>query len=77
FVILVTMLVAAGVFTAFRLAAGQATWARMLRLSRFAQANGLSFTANGIVPGYAGAIFGVGSARRVPERLSRASPPSF
>lgn len=77
FVILVTMLVAAGVITAFRLAASQATWARLLRLSRFAAANGLAFTANGIVPGYAGAIFGIGSARRVPERLSRAAPPSF
>ena len=76
FVILATMLIAAGVFTAYRLSGGRAVWARLLKLSRFARANGLSLTANGFVPDYPGAIFSVGSARRVPERLSRESKPS-
>ncbi len=75
FVLLATMLVAAGVFTVYRLAFGQAHWARLLRLSRFAQANGLSLTANGLVPGYPGVIFGIGSERRVPERLTRITDP--
>lgn len=76
FVLIATMLVAAGVFTAFRLSGGQSKWARLVRLSRFAEANGLSFTSNGIVPNYPGAIFRVGSSRRVPERLSRAEKPA-
>lgn len=75
FVIIATMLVAAGIFAVYRLAGGHARWRRLLRLSRFAEANGLTFTANGFVPDYPGAIFGIGSSRHVPERLSRAATP--
>ncbi len=77
FVLLATMLVAAGVVTAFWFVGGQASWARLVRLSRFAEANGLLFTANGLVPGYPGTIFGIGSSRRVPERISRTSRPGL
>ncbi len=76
-VLIATMVVASGVMVAFRLGGGHATWARLVRLSRFTQANNLSFKANGVVPDYPGAIFGIGSARRVPERISRASRPSI
>ncbi len=75
FVIVVAMFVAAGLVIAVHLVGSYAKWARLLRLSRFAQANGLTLTSNGLVPSYAGAIFGIGSARRVPERLSRTSAP--
>lgn len=51
--------------------ASRATWRRWLRLSRFAKANGLVFAANPPVPAYPGAIFGIGSARAVPEQLYR------
>lgn len=74
-VFVATLVVAAGVAVAYHLVVGHVTWSRLLRLSRFALANGLSFTADGLVPPYSGTIFGIGTARRVPERLSRTTRP--
>lgn len=56
---------------ALRWLISRATWTRWLRLSRFAKANGFVFAANAPVPAYPGAIFGIGSARGVPEQLYR------
>ena len=58
-------------FLTIRVVLGGNTWLRWLRLTRFAEANGLSFAPNAPGPGYPGEIFGVGSSRRITEHLYR------
>ncbi|MEO6942413.1 MAG: hypothetical protein ABI124_05255 [Terrimesophilobacter sp.] len=55
----------------------RASWIRLLRVTRFADANGLEYSVAGEVPSYPGSLFGIGSARSVPERISRATAPSI
>ena len=57
-------------FLAIRVAGGN-TWLRWLRLTRFAEANGLHFAPNVPGPDYPGTIFGVGTSRRITEHLYR------
>ena len=54
-----------------RIALGGGTWSRWLRLTRFAEANGLRFAPNWANPDYPGAIFATGSSRSVWEHLYR------
>jgi hypothetical protein len=49
---------------------------RYLRLHRFAQANGLEFSANIGVPDYPGTIFGIGADRSIIESLARPTSPA-
>lgn len=75
--VLVFLGLVAGAIIAVSIIASQLKWARMLRISRFAKANGLEFSATGAVPPYPGMIFNTGSARRVPERISQPTAPFF
>lgn len=61
----------------FFIYAARSKWTQWYRLSRFSQANGLTFSVDGSVPPYPGMIFGIGSQRNVPSRISRLSPPFF
>lgn len=72
-VLAIVVVVFAGLFVMSR----RASWVRLLRMTRFADANGLAYSADGGVPPYPGAIFGIGSDRRVPERLSRTTSPAI
>lgn len=49
---------------------------RLLRLYRFATANGLTLRSHAEVPGFPGAIFAIGSGRTITEMLSRADGPA-
>lgn len=75
--LLIVMGLGIGFLIAVRYITLHTKWARLLRLSRFASANGLEFSATGLAPSYPGMIFNVGSARRVPERITRPSDPFF
>ncbi|MEN9621350.1 MAG: hypothetical protein RL499_1543 [Actinomycetota bacterium] len=44
-------------------------WAKRLRMSRFAAANGLHFSSHSPAPSYPGAIFGLGSSRHVTDHF--------
>jgi hypothetical protein len=48
-------------------------WERRLRLSRFAEANGLVYSPGDPSPGYAGSIFGLGGSRQVSDHMRSAS----
>lgn len=76
-VILIVVAIVAAVTIALFIVSRRASWIRLVRMSRFAEANGLTFSVNASVPEYPGAIFGIGSARSIPERLSRATKPSI
>ena len=62
--------VAIAVAAAFAIRAfSNRNWETWMRLSRFAAANGLRFSAQSPAPTYPGAIFGVGSSRTVANHL--------
>jgi hypothetical protein len=44
-------------------------WEHRLRLSRFADANGLLYSPGDPAPGYAGAIFGIGGSRQMSDHM--------
>ncbi len=69
-------LIIAGLVITGYIVQSRMTRLRYLRLYRFAEANDLGFATNTDVPGYPGAIFGIGSGRTITERLSRSSGPS-
>ena len=48
---------------------GSGVWTQRLRLSRFADANGMGFSSGERNPAYPGAIFGVGGSRTVGNHL--------
>lgn len=61
--------IAAGVVS---LATGGLRWKRLYRLATFAAANDLLYYPSAEGPGYAGAIFGHGSGRRIKDHFYRA-----
>lgn len=71
----IVVLAIAGVAIAGYVIRNRVTRVRYLRLYRFAEANDLGFATNTEVPGYPGAIFGIGSNRTITERFSRSSGP--
>ena len=61
------------IFLVARALTSMGSWERWLRLSRFADANGLVFSATDADPSYPGAIFGLGSQREVTDHLRSTS----
>ncbi|MBB5631779.1 hypothetical protein BKA04_000002 [Cryobacterium mesophilum] len=74
--ILIVVAIAAAAVVALFFITRRALSIRLVRMSRFAAANGFAYSVNAGVPDYPGAIFGIGSARSIPERLSRATKPT-
>ncbi len=72
----IAFLLIAGIVIAATVLRGRTARARLLRLYRFAEANGLALATNAEVPDYPGAIFGIGSNHTIAERLSRSSTPA-
>ncbi|WP_431278192.1 hypothetical protein [Leifsonia poae] len=54
----------------FAVFARRTKWGGWMRLAQFARANGLAYSPVADAPGYAGAIFHEGSARRILDRLT-------
>jgi hypothetical protein len=52
-------------------------WARFIRLTRFATANGLSYSHDGFAKAYPGLLFSVGHSRHFTGTFSRPDAPAF
>lgn len=63
------IIIVAAVIVARSLLARRDDWEKRLRMARFAAANGMRYESASDAPSYPGAIFGVGSARKVTDHF--------